>query len=250
MLTESFAQGDSVIHKLDPRVRLAAAVVGAICLAVLRRPEVAVAGLGMAALLLACSKPPWRLVCKRLAVVNIFILFMWLTVPTTMSGEKLWSLGWLHISKPGVALMWLVTFKCNAIVMLLMALPAGMHMATLGVALERLRFPAKLTFLFLFAYRYIHVAAMEWLTLKNAAQLRGFAPRMNMHSYRTLGCLLGMTFVRAFDRAGRIHEAMLLRGFNGHFQTLAEFRAGRADAVFAVIIAMCLVGIVFCDFAG
>ena len=233
MFDEPFAHGESFMHRVDPRVRVAVAVLGAICLAVLRRPETAAAGLGLSLLLLALSRPPWLAVGKRLAVVNAFILFMWLTVPTVMPGEALWALGPLAFSRSGVALMLLVTLKCNALAVLLMALVASMSAAVLGVALERLRFPAKLSFLLLFAWRYIHVAAAEWRTLKTAAVLRGFAPRADMHTYRTLGYMLGMTFVRGFDHASKVYEAMLLRGFAGQFQTLAVFKASRLDAIFA-----------------
>ncbi len=248
MFDESFAQGDSFIHKLDPRVRVVVAAATAICLAVLRRPEAAAIGCVLSGTILSLSRPPFLLTLKRLALVNIFILFMWLTVPTTMDGEELLQFGPLALSRRGVDLMALTTLKCNAIIMLLMALLATMSAAALGAALERLRFPAKLTFLFLFAYRYIHVAAAEWRTLKNAARLRGFAPRTDMHSYRTIGCLLGMTFIRSYDRAGRVHEAMLLRGFAGHFQSLATFRFKAADAVFAAAMTGGLVGIIICDF--
>ena len=213
---------------------------GVACLAVLQRPESAVAGLGLSLLFLALSRPPWLAAGKRLAVVNMFILFMWLTVPTAMPGEALWTLGPFAFSGSGVALMLLVTLKCNAMAVLFMALVASMSASVLGVALERLRFPAKLAFLLLFAWRYIHVAAGEWRTLKNAAALRGFAPRVDMHTYRTMGYLLGMTFVRGLDHASKVYEAMLLRGFTGQFQTLAVFRASRRDAVFAAAFVLAL----------
>lgn len=240
MFDEPFAHGDSFIHRLDPRVRVAAAVAGVVCLAVLQRPESAASGLGLSLLLLSLSRPPWLAAGKRLAAVNMFILFMWLTVPTAMPGETLWAWGPVVFSRPGVALMLLVTLKCNAMVALFMALVVSMSAPVLGVALERLRFPAKLAFLLLFAWRYIHVVAGEWRTLKTAAALRGFTPRANMHTYRTMGYMLGMTFVRGFDHASKVYEAMLLRGFAGQFQTLAVFRASQRDAAFAAAMAMAL----------
>ena len=76
MFDEPFAQGDSFIHRLDPRVKVVAAIAAAVCLAALQRPEAAVAALVLSVLLLALSRPPCALALKRLAVVNIFILFM------------------------------------------------------------------------------------------------------------------------------------------------------------------------------
>ena len=109
-----------------------------------------------------------------------------------------------------------------------------MDSPTIGYALERLRFPSKLVFLFLFTYRYLHVIADEWHKLHGAARLRGFAPKTNMHTYRTFGNMLGMVFVHSFDRSVR-------------FQSVAVFRATSRDAVFAVAAFACMVCLVAFD---
>lgn len=234
MFDEPFARGRSLIHALDPRIRLAAAFACAACLAVVRRPEVAGAGLVMASLLLVLSKPPMGAVLRRLAAVNVFILFLWLTVPFSVPGDALAAWGPLEITRQGVRLALLVTVKANAIVLAFLALVATMDSPTVGYALERLRFPSKLVFLFLFTYRYLHVIAEEWHKLHMAARLRGFVPRTNMHTYRAIGNMLGMVFVQSFDRSVRVYEAMLLRGFSGRFRSVTAFRATSRDAVFAV----------------
>ena len=208
MFDERFAHGRSLVHAVDPRFRLVAAFVCAVCLAVVRTPEAAWFGFGIAALLLALSRPPMRPVLRRLAVVNVFIAFLWLTV---------------------------------------LALVATMDSPTTGYALERLRFPSKLVFLFLFTYRYLHVIADEWHKLHGAARLRGFAPKTNMHTYRTFGNMLGMVFVHSFDRSVRVSVAMILRGFSGRFQSVTAFRATSRDAVFAVAAFACMVCLVAFD---
>lgn len=129
---------------------------------------------GMAALLLALSRPPMRPVLRRLAVVNVFIAFLWLTVPLTSGGDVIAAWGPLEVSRAGVLLTLLVTIKSNAIVMTFLALVATMDSPTIGYALERLRFPSKLVFLFLFTYRYLHVIADEWHKLHGTAR-RGCA---------------------------------------------------------------------------
>lgn len=161
---------------------------------------------------------------RRLAVVNVFIAFLWLTVPLTSGGDVIAAWGPLEVSRAGVLLTLLVTIKSNAIVMTFLALVATMDSPTIGYALERLRFPSKLVFLFLFTYRYLHVIADEWHKLHGAARLRGFAPKTNMHTYRTFGNMLGMVFVHSFDRSVRVYEAMSCAGFSGRFQSVTAFR--------------------------
>ncbi len=247
MFDEPFAHGRSPVHSLDPRVRLAAAFAGAVCLAVLRTPQAAALGLGLAGLLLGLSRPSPRLVLRRLAVINAFIAFLWLTVPFTSGGEPLAVWGPLAVSRSGMLLTLLVTLKSNAIVLLFLALVATMDSPTIGYALERLRCPPKLVFLFLFTYRYLHVIADEWHKLHVAARLRGFVPRTNLHTYRAIANMLGMVFVQSFDRSVRVYEAMLLRGFSGRFQSVTAFRAAPRDAVFAVAALAGAAGILALD---
>lgn len=234
MFDEPFAQGDSPMHRLDPRVRLASAAFFSLCVALLRDPAAAAAALALAAAALAASLPPACLLIRRLAAVNVFILFLWATVPATMPGQELLAVGPISFSREGVAMAWLVTLKSNAILLAFLAMVATMNAPTMGHALDRLGVPPKLVFLFLFTYRYLHVIADEWRRLITAARLRGFVPRTGMHSYRTIAHLLAMVLVNSFDRSGRVYQAMILRGFSGRFASVVRFRARARDAVFAL----------------
>lgn len=248
MFDEPFARGTSIIHRLDPRFRLATAVFSAIGLAILQHIWSACLGFALAGGLLFLSQPPLGPLVRRIVAVNLFILFIWLTVPLTMPGELLFSVGPVSASRQGVELAFLVTIKSNAILMLFLALVASMDSPTVGHALESLRFPSKLVFLFLFTYRYIHVIADEWHKLHTAACLRGFTPRTNKHTYRTLGYMLGMVLAQSYDRSIRVYEAMLLRGFYGRFQSVTSFQALPRDIYFLFLISSCIIGIIFFDF--
>ena len=59
--------------------------------------------------------------------------------------------------------------------------------------------------------------------------------------------MLGMVFVGSFDRAVRVYEAMLLRGFSGHFQSVAVFRARPRDVAFALTALLCLAAVLAFD---
>lgn len=231
MFDEPFAHRVSPVHGLDPRARLIMAAVFAVAVATLRAPCPALAGLTVAVIALLASNPPWMIALRRLAVVNLFIVFLWLTVPLTMPGEPILTLGPVGLSRPGIELAWLVTLKSNAIVIAFLALVASMDSPTIGHALGRLGLPSKLVFLFLFTYRYLHVIADEWQRLRTAARLRGFVPCTGIHTYRTVGHLLAMVLVNSFDRSGRVYQAMLLRGFAGRFVSVRRFRSKPRDMV-------------------
>lgn len=240
----------SPIQQIDPRVRLALAGATAVCLALLHSVTAACLGLLVGALLLAAARPPLVPLLRRFAAVNLFVLFLWCVTPLTMPGETLAHWGVFSISVEGVRLSLLVSIKSNAILCVFLALVASMDSPTAGYALERLRCPPKLVFLFLFTGRYVHVIAHEWQTLGVAARLRGFRPRSNLHTYRTLASLLGLLLVRSYERSLRVREAMLLRGFQGRFRSVTEFHARPVDALFAVCLALCLCGIVWAEFSA
>lgn len=232
MFDQPFAHGHSLLHRLDPRVRLAVAAGSAICLALVQTRPAALYGLAVGAALLLLSRPPLAAVLRRLLAVNVFLCFLCLLTPFSLPGDAVWQWGPLCASRQGLELALVLWAKSNALVGCFLALAATMPVSTAGYALQRLRCPAKIVFLLLFAGRYVHDVAGEWRTLLAAARLRGFRARTSLHSYRTLASLLGILLLRGLDRAQRVHEAMRLRGFRQRFHCVTPFQAHLRDAVF------------------
>ena len=232
---------------LDPGTLLAAAVGAAFGFSFVHHLAVSALCLAFAlALVIAggLSALPSR---KRLAAANVFVLFIWLTVPPAIPGESVAALSPLAWSAEGVRLAMLITMKCNAILLSFSALVSGIPPSLIGCALDRLRVPVKLVFLFLFAFRYVHVIGEEWERLQVAAKLRGFVPRNSLHTYRTIGNMFGLTIVNAIDRSRRIYEAMALRGFDGAFHTVAEGKSTPADKRFAFLFFSALAALLLLD---
>ena len=240
----------SLIQRIDPRFRMACAGTFALCLSLLHSIAACSLGLALGALLLAAANPPLRPLCQRLGVINLFVLFLWCVTPFTTPGTPLAQWGFFVVSEQGLHLALLVSIKSNAIACAFLALVASMNAPTAGHALERLHCPPKLVFLFLFTARYVHVIAQEWRSLLVAARLRGFRSRTNMHTYRTLASLLGLLLVRSYERSLRVREAMLLRGFSGHFRSVSSFRARMSDYFFALGLLLCMAGIIAVECLG
>ena len=57
-----------------------------------------------------------------------------------------------------------------------------------------------------------------------------------------------MTLVKSYNRGARIHQAMLLRGFNGHLIPLTSHRMNRNDIVFLFMGLMASAALVFLHF--
>ena len=249
MISEPFAIGESLLHRLDPRIRLSITVLYAFVVALSYQFSVLVLALGFSSILILISRLRVREVLKRLVIVNVLILFLWLLMPFTFKGEVLTRIGPFAIYRPGVILAAQITLKSNAILLAFIALVATMSFSTLGHSMYRLRVPEKIVYLLLMTYRYIFVIEEEYLRLMRAAKIRGFQPGTNANTYRTYSHVIGMLFVRAAARAERVHQAMLCRGFNGKFYSLQEFQANAASWVFAILMTTITVGLIIMEWS-
>jgi cobalt/nickel transport system permease protein len=243
MLSEPFAVGDSPLHRLDPRIRLASAAAFSCAVAVCREFPALLAALILSMALVAMARLRVGEVLKRLLVVNGLVLFIWAVIPFTFPGETLFRIGPFGAAREGVQLAAQITLKSNAIVLAFMALVATMPFSTVGHALHWLRVPDKVVHLMLMTYRYIFVLEQEYQRLSRAARIRGFQPGTNLHTYRTYAYLVGMLFVRAIDRAERVRRAMICRGFKRKFYSLQDFKAGAGSVIFLIFISAAVLGI-------
>ena len=245
MLTKPFASGSSLLHRLDPRLRVVTATVLSITVALSYKFSVLLTALVASLVLVIMGRLKTGKVFKRLLVINSFVLLLWLILPLTFQGETLVALGPLKFYLPGVVLSAQITLKSNTIFLILIALIATMPFATLGHSLHQLGLPDKLVFLLLMSYRYVFVIEQEYQRLMRAAKIRGFRPSTNRHTYRTFAHMVGMLFVRSTDRAERVYQAMRCRGFRNQFHSLMQFRASALDGTFATVMALLAVGLIY-----
>jgi len=244
IIEEQFSTGESFVHNLDPRVKIIVAILYSIVVAVSSNFSALVPALGVSLFLIVLSKLSIRKVLYRLLLVNGMIIFLWVFLPFTYKGETLFTIGPLAGTKEGVLYASQITVKCNAILLAMVALLSTTTIFTLGHAMGQLYFPDKLTHLFLFTYRYIHVIFQEYKRLTNAMRIRGFIPGTNLHTYRSYAYLVGMLLVRSYDRAERIHKAMLCRGFHGRYYTLTQFSIKIGDIIYLSLMLSAILGLV------
>ena len=241
-----FAAGNSLIHRLDPRIRLLAALVLTVPMAFLHYQYAALAGLTSGILLILLARLPLDKVLARLVVVNVFILFLWVFIPFSLPGTKLFACGPFAATTQGVDLALLITIKSNAIVLALMALLGTISVQDLGPAMQHLKIPGKLCHILLFTYRYVFVIHQEYVTMRQAMRARGFKPKTDKHTYRSYAWLIGMLLVKSWDRAERVYDAMRCRGFRNRFYSLTKFTTSTKDYAFmagCLLITVAILGL-------
>jgi cobalt/nickel transport system permease protein len=233
MLQEPFALGNSFIHRLDPRIRFLSAGVFSIVVALSRDFQALTVAVVISFILIMLAQLPAREIAKRIILVNSFIVLLWLVLPLTFQGPDALRLGPLRIYNAGITMAAQITLKSNAILLALIALVATMNLSVLGNALNWLQVPDKIVHLLLMTYRYVFLIEQEYQRLIRTAQIRGFRPGTNLHTYKTYASIVGMLLVRSVVRADRVYKAMLCRGFKRRFYCLHEFKAGKHEWLFA-----------------
>jgi cobalt/nickel transport system permease protein len=245
MLREPFAVGNSVIHRLDPRVRLLSACAYTVVVALSSNFHVLTAALIISALLVLLAELPAREILKRIFAVNIFIVLLWLVLPVTFYGSIAFKIGPVPVYEAGIITAMQITLKSNAIVLALIALVASMNFSIIGYALNWMRIPDKIVHLLLMTYRYVFLIEQEFRRLIRAARIRGFRPGTNLHTYKTYASIVGVLLVRSTLRADRVHKAMLCRGFKRKFYCLHEFESGKKDWLFAIMMSGIIVILIY-----
>ncbi|MGD8522822.1 MAG: cobalt ECF transporter T component CbiQ [Desulfobacterales bacterium] len=247
MLQEPFALGNSFIHRLDPRIRLISAGVFSIVVALSRDFQTLTAAVLISFLWVILAQLSACEMIKRIILVNSFIVLLWLVLPLTFQGPHALTLGPLRIYNAGITMAAQITLKSNAILLALIALVATMNLSVLGNTLNWLQVPDKIVHLLLMTYRYVFLIEQEYQRLIRTAQIRGFRPGTNLHTYKTYASIVGMLLVRSAIRADRVYQAMLCRGFKRKFYCLHEFKAGKHEWLFATAMAGVILTLIYLE---
>ena len=115
MISDAFAKGDSIIHRIDPRYRILYAAFFSCVIAVSEAIPALIIAVLISASLLVIARLDYQLVVKRLIVISGFVLLIWLVVPITYESEHFIRLGPIKFYGEGVNLSAQITLKSFAI---------------------------------------------------------------------------------------------------------------------------------------
>lgn len=233
------ASGDSVVHRLDTRVKLLAAFGFILTVVSFGRYELSGLLPFFFVPLVVCAMaglPVWLVVRKALLVLP-FALLIGAANPLLDQTVQ------LQLGTVGISGGW---FSCASIVLraLLSTAAAILLVAVSGVpavceALARLGVPQPLVIQLLFMYRYLFVLAEEAVHASHSRSLRSFGRRgMGPGPF---AAMIAHLLLRSWERAERIHQAMLARGFTGQFLPSRRCRFGLPElTVLLLFVGGCL----------
>jgi cobalt/nickel transport system permease protein len=231
---------DSLIHRLDPRVKVIVTVAFILSNAVLPDGSWLAFALAWLVLLIANDLSGLGLgfTLKRSVIILPFVLVA-VTAIFSPLGRPLaeWNLGFITLIPTdfGVVRFFSILIRSWLSVQMAVLLVASTQFPDLIHALEHLRLPRVLTTIIAFLYRYLFVLTDEALRLMRAREARsaGLPGRRRGGKLswraRVTGNMAGQLFLRSFERSDRIYNAMLSRGYTGHIRTLNPHTLIRRD---------------------
>ncbi len=235
---DALSYRDTAVHRLDPRAKLIAAVL--FIVTVVSFPKHEVAGLLpfllFPVLLFSLADVPVKFILKKVLLLSSFAFFIGIFNPVidrrivySLLGVPV-SAGW--ISFLSIMLKFFLTISCALLLIATTSFPGICH------ALQKLGMPEVFISQLLFLYRYLFVLAEETMRLVRARDMRSFG-----NKGRGIGAFVSLTgtlFLRSVERAERIYQAMLSRGFTGRLHSVRSYHFSRADAAFLCFTAVLL----------
>jgi cobalt/nickel transport system permease protein len=221
---------DSPLHILDPRSKLLSFTV--LIIAVLCIPMNG--GLlffiyfFITAILMGISQIPLNYIVGRALIILPFIVLASLAAP--------WK-GWFGL--------WILFVRAILCLVLLILLTNTTRFVELLRSMRKLGCPSILVMNLSFLYRYLFVLTEETMRMKQARDCRRVGRAPFREELKILSSMLGTLLIRSFERAERMHAAMLSRGFAGEFQVYSPRRFGWRDLAFLSGVAF-FVALTYC----
>ncbi|PKN09280.1 MAG: cobalt ECF transporter T component CbiQ [Deltaproteobacteria bacterium HGW-Deltaproteobacteria-8] len=237
---------DTPLHRLDARAKVLVTLLYLVSMLSLGRYEFSrLLPFAAFPLILAVQGGiPLSLLLRRAALALPFVIFVGIFNPLLDRSVQM-ALGPLAITGGMLSFASIVLRSLLAVTTGLVLL-AVTGFDQICRALGRLGMPTALLVQLQFLYRYIFVLADEALRMLHARVQRcARDKRPNLREFRTL---LGSLLLRTLDRAGRVHQAMLCRGFDGQMPELRPTsRFGPAEWRFCLIWGLFLIAVRILD---
>jgi cobalt/nickel transport system permease protein len=250
---DRYHASESLLHYLDPRVKVVLTVVFILSNALL--PDGAWLAFSFSWLLVLSANQLAHLglgfTFKRSFVALPFALAA-ATAIFSIPGQPLaeWQIAWLTLIPTDAGLLRFVSILIRSWLSIQMAilLVATTQFPDLIHAFEHLRVPRILTTIIAFLYRYLFVLTDEVFRLLRAREARsaGLPGQKQGGSLiwraKVTGNMAGQLFLRSYERSDRIYNAMLSRGYTGDLRTLNPHIMFRRDwlvlatALFALML--------------
>ena len=197
---------DSVLHRLDPRVKLILALLFLVLISTTRHMAVLPLYAVVIAALMAVSRVPLVFYLKKWLVVTPLALMisLFMALSAVLEGGT-----------PPYTAMALVVVRIYLSILVITVLVSCTPFTSLLWGMRKFRLPAILTTLSKMVYTYAFLMVDE--LHRSIRAYRSRTPKRRVSRFKVYGYLAAGIFLRSIERSDRIYQAMVSRGFTGEF---------------------------------
>jgi cobalt/nickel transport system permease protein len=239
---DRYSHLQSPVHRLDARLKFVLALL-AIAVLVSEPPGKLMPFAFYSSIVLVVlilSSLPVHFFLKRLLILAPFFGMAALFYPLSY-----WLAG-TGFDEPGmqntVLVAFSIFFKALLSVSFLILLISTVKFHDLLAGLRKLRMPKLIGILSALMYRYIFIFWDETLRTNMARNSRT-PGKLKMNRFTVYGNQMAMIFLRSWERAHMVYNAMLSRGFDGEYLSFGQKETKRKDIVLGVIFVLILAAI-------
>jgi cobalt/nickel transport system permease protein len=231
-LLDQLSYKSTFVHRLDPRIKLVVTLLFLFTIISFSKYEtIALVPFFLyPVLLMTLGEIPFMFIFKKVLIVSPFAVFIGIFNPLLDSGQIsilngfTISAGWLSFIS--ILIKFTLTVSTALLLVATTSFPGVCH------ALRQLGLPPIFVLQLLFLYRYIFVLMEETMRIVRARNMRSFGERGK--GIKIFVRIMGILFLRTVERAERVYNAMLSRGFQGDMPTLKRFQIKSGDVFFAL----------------
>lgn len=237
---DTLSYRDTFVHRLDPRAKLVATVL--FIITVVSFPKYEISGLLpfflFPVLVFSLGDIPVAFILKKVLFVSSFAVFIGIFNPL-LDRQTAYTIfgfavpgGW--VSFLSIMLKFFLTITSGLLLIATTSFPG------ICSAMQKLGMPAIFVSQLLFLYRYLFVLTEEVMRVVRARDMRSFGKKGR--GIMPFTSLVGTLFLRTIERAEKVYQAMLSRGFSGRLHSMRPYHFRTADAVFlcVTVILLCL----------
>ncbi|MFH1073890.1 MAG: cobalt ECF transporter T component CbiQ [Candidatus Firestonebacteria bacterium] len=238
---DRYSELDSRIHKLDPRIKTIAFFLYVIFVITAPAGDYLAYALFFLLIFFAAflSKVPLLYLLNRSLAIIPFAFLVAIFIPFSSPADYLVA-GHIKVNNRGFELFVNMVIKSWLSIIALTVLSCTTAFSAFLKGLNAMRFPKIIVLMLSFMYRYIFVLLEEVIRINTARKSRpsggSFARQV-----RTLGNVIGLLFIRTYERGERIYQSMLSRGFNGEINILNKLKIETPDCIFLASFILVLI---------
>ncbi|MDW5562495.1 MAG: cobalt ECF transporter T component CbiQ [Methanomassiliicoccus sp.] len=241
---ETMSARDGALQRLDPRFVFLLLISLVVVTVLLHSPMSILLMIGLSTGLALMSNIPLKWLFKRVwlfvplfTVVILIPAMTSLITPGHQVGPALEVFGTtFYLTREGLAFAMTFTLRVGAAVTFSVLMVATIGWSRLMRTMAQLRLPPAFVVTMDMTYRYIHVL-LDMVANMFIARKSRMVGKPTSKELRNIGSsVVASLFSKSYQMSENVYMAMVSRGYTGRPRMMAEFRSGRIDKVFAMVI--------------